>query len=129
AQLYRQAMRIPAGFTLYLKALHGFVAAYHIFQSTRNHMVNTGHSICRRRPFVKHKCRRIFSFGNTFLKEISFFPNASPLLLYGGHIQLFIFFVLIAHLLWGTICLKKFVQSYDFMRYTANEHDLSDGEV
>ena len=45
-EFHRQAMSVPAGFTLHLKALHGLVTAENIFYRTRQHMMYSRLAIC-----------------------------------------------------------------------------------
>ena len=52
-QFNGQAMGIPAGLAQHPKSLHGFVAAYGIFDGTRHNMVYAGHAVGRWRPLKK----------------------------------------------------------------------------
>ena len=54
-KLNGQPVSIPPSFTLHMKSLHGFVPAEYIFNGTGHHMVNTRHTVGRRRTFVKYE--------------------------------------------------------------------------
>ena len=73
-KLNGQPMSIPTCLSIYLKSFKGFVSAKKIFYSTRNHMMNTWHSICRWRSFIKSKCWISLSTLNTLSKNIRFSP-------------------------------------------------------
>ena len=75
AQFNRQSMGIPAALAVYLKTLHGFVAAYQIFDGTRNDVMDTRHSIGAWGPFVKHKCGFAFPVGNAFFEYLLSVPE------------------------------------------------------
>ena len=92
-QLHRQAMRIPAGLTGHIVALHGFVAAHQVFQRTRDHMVNARHTISARRTLVKYEWLLSLTHLHTLLKTMLRLPLSQELLLYGRHIQTFIFVI------------------------------------
>ncbi len=74
AQFHRQTVGVPAGFTMYAEAFHGFVAAENILNCAGHHVVDSRHSVGRWRSFVKHKCRVPFARRNTFMKRVVFFP-------------------------------------------------------
>ncbi len=74
AKLHGQAVGVPSGFSVNLKALHGLVAAEKVFDGARHHMVYAGHTVCRRRTFVKNKRRSPLAQSNTLLKEALSLP-------------------------------------------------------
>ena len=68
-------MGIPASFALYLVTFQGFVTAKNILDGTRHYVVNAGHAISARGPFVK--CVRVIRrpTAHTFLKDLVVFPK------------------------------------------------------
>ena len=55
AQFHRQTVGIPTGLTAHLKALHGLETAEGILDGTRHHVVNTRHTVRRRRSFEEQE--------------------------------------------------------------------------
>ena len=46
-------MGVPSGLAVYLETLHGLVAAEEVFDGAGHHVVDAGHTVCRRGTFVK----------------------------------------------------------------------------
>ena len=59
--LHRQSVGIPACTAVYLEAALGLVPADGILDGTRHNMVNTRHSVCRRRSLEENELRSAFS--------------------------------------------------------------------
>ena len=73
-KFHRQAVSIPTSFTFHLETLHSFITAESIFDSTRHNVVNTRHTIGRRRSFIEYKRRMTFTFSNTLVEQILSVP-------------------------------------------------------
>src|SRR5690606_11710503 len=92
-------MSIPAALAMYLVSLHGFITANQIFNSTRDHMVNSRHSIGTWRTFKENERLISFPVTNTLFKSIFFLPVSQHLVTYFRQIQLPVFTVFLLHLL------------------------------
>ena len=73
--LYRQTVSIPSRFTLNFEALHCFVTAYRVFQSSCDNVVYTRSSVSCWRSFVENEGRISFSCSYTSVQQIFFFPQ------------------------------------------------------
>ena len=74
AQFDGQAMGVPTGFTADLEALHGLEATESVLNGSRHDMVNTRHSVSRRRSFEEQKLRMSLACRDTFFKEVFVLP-------------------------------------------------------
>ena len=74
AQLHRQTVRVPARLAAYLITLHGLEAAERILDRTRHNVVNTRHTVRRRRTFEEQELRMSFPRTHTLLKQLFCFP-------------------------------------------------------
>ncbi len=74
-------MSIPAGFSGCVIAPHGLIAWKHIFETARQHMVNAGLAISRRRPFIKTEQRTTFGLRQRFREDIVVAPELQHLCL------------------------------------------------
>ena len=74
SQLYRQSVRIPSGLTVDKISFHGLITAENILNRTGNHMVNTGHTVCRRRTFIKYKRGMSFADFKTLMEDVAILP-------------------------------------------------------
>ena len=79
-----QAMGIPAAATLHIVALHGVVAREDVLEGTRQHMVDAGPAIGRRRPFVEDIFRPALAFAHAALEDIALPPQFEDL---GFHLR------------------------------------------
>ncbi len=79
-ELNRQAMGIPSGLTLYMKALHGLVAAHDIFYRARHHVVYARHTVGRGRALIENKRRGTFALLHALAEEILLAPSGEHLL-------------------------------------------------
>ena len=84
-QLYRQTVGIPAGFTVYLKSLHGLIAADRILQRSGHYVMDARLSVGRWRSLVKDEFRLSFSCCNALVQQVLFFPFFDLLVLYLRH--------------------------------------------
>src|SRR5205085_1820060 len=95
----REAMGIPATFSLYLKALKGFVPAKDILNRAAHDMVDSRGSVCRRRTLVKRERLGAFSITNGFFENLLFLPKFKDFLPNSGKVDLLIFLILPGHCL------------------------------
>src|SRR6185436_13107240 len=54
---HRQAVRVPAGFARTVEAAHGLVAREQILERAREHVMDAGPAVGRRRALVEHELR------------------------------------------------------------------------
>ena len=97
AQFYRQAVGIPASLTLNLKTFHRFEATECILNGTSHHVVNTRHTICRGRTFVKYERRMSLTFCHTAGENIIFIPFLQHFLVHLRKVELRILSKFFAH--------------------------------
>ena len=76
---HRKAVRIPAGFSRYVIALHRLVARENIFKTARQNVVNSRLAIRCRRPFIKAELRSTFCLIQCFLKNVVLTPKLQDL--------------------------------------------------
>ncbi|OPZ46309.1 MAG: hypothetical protein BWY95_01771 [Bacteroidetes bacterium ADurb.BinA104] len=69
-----QSVSIPAGLTFNHKPAHGLVAAKNILNSTCHDMVDSRHSVSRRRAFVEYKRRAAFTLFYASVKNVFLLP-------------------------------------------------------
>ena len=93
AQLYRQAVGVPTGLAVDVKALLSLVAAEDILDGTCHNVVNARLAVSRRRSVVEHKCGVTLTQFLTFLKSLVFFPPAAHFFANLGQIKLLIFVI------------------------------------
>ena len=55
--LHRQAVGVPARFARHIEAPHGLVTRKGVFEAAREHMMNSGLAVGRRRAFVEAEVR------------------------------------------------------------------------
>ena len=75
SQFHGQAMSIPTCFPLYIKSLKRFITADHVFNCPGHYMMNTRHTVCRRRSFVKYERGMSFPGFQTHFECLVFFPS------------------------------------------------------
>ena len=68
AQLHRQTMRVPTGFTTHLETLHRLETTESVLNRSRHHMVNTRLAVRRRRSFEEQELRVSFARRDTLTK-------------------------------------------------------------
>ncbi len=76
-----QTVRIPAAFTQYVMAGHNLVTREDILERTRQHVMDTGSAIRRRRSFVKDVARPLFTLRERALERFILPPESKLLLL------------------------------------------------
>ena len=86
-----EAVRIPSGLALDLKALHGLVPREDILDGTRHDVVYTRHPIGRWRAFVENIALPTFAIGHTFLENSVLLPVVEDFLGDLWQIQSFVF--------------------------------------
>ena len=90
AQFNRQSVCIPTCLALHLVALHCFVAAERILDSTRQHVVNTRHAVCRRRSLEEQERSMPLADGYTLMEQVFLLPLLQYLAADSSQIQLFV---------------------------------------
>ena len=73
-EFYRKPVCVPTCLTFHLITLHGLVTAECILNGAGHYVVNTRHTVCRRRTFVEYERRTSFTFCHTFGEYIIFVP-------------------------------------------------------
>src|SRR5690606_11019773 len=79
--LHGQSVCIPAGFTVYLEAAHGLIAAYGILHSPGYHVVNARHTIGGRGTLIECKCGLSFLLRDASREDRIAVPKRQNLLL------------------------------------------------
>ncbi len=73
--LDRQPVRIPSRLALDAKSFHRAMTAEQILDGAREHVMDAGSSVRRRRTFEEHERRRTLAFGERARKEILLAPS------------------------------------------------------
>ena len=90
-EFYRKAMSVPAGFSFYLIAFLGFVAAENILNGTCHDMMYARKAIGRGRAFIKYKGGASFPGINTLFEDVIGFPVIEDLCCNFDQIKSFVF--------------------------------------
>src|SRR3712207_6761299 len=80
AKFHRKSMGIPACLTVYLEALHGFIAVERILDAACKHVVNTRVTICRRRSLEEYELFTSLSLIDTFMENVILLPLCQHIL-------------------------------------------------
>ena len=92
AKLYGKAVGIPACPAGYAVTRLRLIAADGILDGARHHVVNAGHSVCRRRAFKEHKLRSALAKLQRLPEGIHLFPSLQDIFSRLGKVQPLIFF-------------------------------------
>ena len=117
SQFHRQPVRVPSGFSLHAVALQRLVAAENILYRACHNVVDTRHTVCRRRAFEKYERTRAVPLRNAFGKYPVIFPIAKLLLRQTGKVQSFI---LVETLLVHTSVVRRDKSSFKTCENTNN---------
>ena len=97
AEFHRQSVGVPSGLALYVKTLHGLVAAENVLDRASHHMMYAGHSVCRRRPLVKDERWASFALLYALAEQTLAGPVIKHLFIYSRQIKTVIFLEFIVH--------------------------------
>ena len=70
-----QAVRVPAGFARAVEAAHRLVARIEVLERAREHVVDAGPPVRRRRAFVEHELRARRTLGHDAAEDILAAPE------------------------------------------------------
>ena len=93
-------MGIPTRLTLYLESLHSLETAECILYASSHDMVDTGHTVCRRRSLEEYERGRTLTLGHASCKEVFLIPLAQHLLVYLREVELTVYRKFLFHFIY-----------------------------
>jgi hypothetical protein len=90
-------MCVPSGFPLYIKTLHGLVAAENILDGPGHDVMDSGYAVGRWRPFVKDERRMVPTLFKALVENSILLPISKDFFAYGCEVELLVFLVFFLH--------------------------------
>ena len=110
SQLYWKSVCIPSRLTVDKISFHGLITAENILNRTGNHMVNTGHTVCRRRTFIKDKRGMSFADFKTLMEDVAILPFLQHLFIDVRQVKFRVFGKFLTHMRYIYLSSQKLPQ-------------------